>query len=187
MLATCFIIVGFIPKRGWIFVELVVSWLFLNSTGKFSLCLPPFTVQGNLQIHHVGQDGQVSAYLSPSIPSHYVLHTVCIPQHETLGWGGVGVGLPPVGGRWGEMSRGVHRWGSGLHYVLWALTLVFVPEKKLPSSLLSAASHENLMTFAQVGQGRHASCFLLSNVNTSCASEIRRAVLIGYIWKDFCA
>lgn len=53
---------------------------------------------------------------------------------------------------------GVCTGGALACIVLWALILVFVPEKKLPpSSLLSATSLENLMTFAQVGQGRHAS------------------------------
>lgn len=52
-------------------------------------------------------------------------------------------------------------------YALWALTLVFAPEKKLsPSSLLSATFRGSLVTFAQVGQGRLGSCLLLSNLNT---------------------
>lgn len=36
---TWFIFMGFIAKRGWVFVDLVVSLLFVNSVGKFSLCL----------------------------------------------------------------------------------------------------------------------------------------------------
>lgn len=67
----------------------------------------------------------------------------------------VGEGLRPAGGSCGEVSRSTCRWTLARTCALWALTLAFAPEKKLPpSSLLSATFPESLMTFAQVGQGR---------------------------------
>lgn len=63
--------------RHWSFVEFVVFYLFLKAEGSSVSHLitgswPALIVsssghlQGNLQIHHVGQDGQVSAPLSTS-------------------------------------------------------------------------------------------------------------------------
>lgn len=96
----------------------------------------------------------------------------------------VGEGLRPAGGSCGEVSRSTCRWTLACTCALWALTLAFAPEKKLPpSSLLSATFHESLMTFAQVGQGRlgssenkESSSLLAMPGRTSVLSEMSQAV-----------